>query len=164
MAGVGGIGAAGVAGGVGMSVGGAGPGMSAVAAPAAAPAGAAQAGASPSVAGEGVKVTISQAGQRMSMEATQVGASFSVTSDIGGHQYVAGMDADGFRSPDAVSPTHNANGQSYAELNKLDDMLAAALLALLLGQRDDKDSGAAGLVAAATAVQAVNAYAAVSKM
>lgn len=161
MAGVGGIGAAGVAGGAGMGMGGAGA-APAVAAPASASP--AQAGAAPSAASEGVKVTISQAGQRMSMEATQVGASFSVTSDVGGHQYVAGMDANGFRSPDAVSPTHNANGQSYAELNKLDDMLAAALLALLLGQRDDKDAGAASMVAAAYAVQAVSAYAAVSKM
>lgn len=99
----------------------------------------------------------------MSQEATQVGASFSVTKDGTGHHYVNGMDANGFKAPGSVDPAHNANGQSYQELNKLDDMVAMALLALLLGDKKE-NSDAMSIMAGAQAVQAINSYIAVSQM
>lgn len=156
MAGVGGIGGAGGVGGLGVG----GMGGASVGPPAA---GTATAASNASGASEGVKVSISAAGRQMSLEATQVGASFSVSKDGAGHHYVNGTDANGFKSPDSVSPTHNANGQSYAELNKLDDMVAMALLALLLGDKKE-NSDAMSVLAGAQAVQAINSYMAVSQM
>lgn len=156
MAGVGGIGGAGGMGGVGVGcIGGAGMGPSA----------AGPATAAPGAAGatEGVKVSISAAGRQMSQEATQVGASFSVTQDGTGHHYVNGTDANGFKAPGTVDPMHNVNGQSYRELNKLDDAVALALLALLLSDKKD-NSDAMSVLAGAQAVQAINSYMAVSQM
>ena len=130
--------AGGAIGGAGMgAVGGAGLGMGAAAGigGAGATAGAGNAPKAPSASSASsasatepsAKVTISAAAQRASVEPTQEGTTFSVTTGSDGHKYVGGMDANGFQNPDI-----NALGQNVNELNKLDEALAALLLMLML--------------------------------
>jgi hypothetical protein len=131
--GVGGIGGMGGMGGVGGMTAGA-------AAPASAPAGG---GDTASAAQPSTQVTISLGGQQaLAGESTQPGASFSVSQDASGHHYVGGVDANGFSNPDAAHGVSgmdgrcNAFGQDVSQLNKLDELTAALLLALLLKKRD----------------------------
>jgi hypothetical protein len=138
----------------GMGIGGIGTGPPGATAPPA---------AAPGSPAESTKVTLSAAGREMAAEATQPGASLALSQDASGHHYVNGMDANGFRAPGAVDPLRNVNGQLYAELNKLDELVEAAVLAAILnGGRDKPDTMC--ILGAAQVVQALNAYAAVSKM
>ena len=166
MAGMAAIGGGGIGGGMG-GVGGAGAiGAAGAAGPAGAGGATPAAGSAnkPGTVQPSATVTISQAAQKaLAGEPTQVGANFSVSQDASGHQYVGGMDANGFSNPDlkatqqvngtgdasqvggtqsataaTVDSCCNANGQSYGELNKMSDLVAALLLALLT-QQEQKD-------------------------
>lgn len=118
-------------GGMGMGMAG-GMGAVAPAAPAAvAPSmgGAATGGASAPVSS--TQVTISAAAQKaMATDGLQVGASFSVTTDAAGHHYAGGVDANGF----SISVATLTQAPSAAD-HKLDDLVAAVLLALLLKEK-----------------------------
>lgn len=96
-------------------------------------------------------VTISDAAQKaLSSEGSQVaGASFSVTQDSGGHNYVGGYDANGFSNPEASV----MNGFSQAS-NRLDDLLAVAILALMTPDKQDANP----VVIASVAAAATQAY------
>lgn len=145
-AGMGGMGGAGGVGGAG------GAGAAGAAGGASGVANAQAAQASTGTAPEpSAKITISDAAMKAnSVEPTQPGASFSLSVDKGGHHYAGGTDANGFSNPDlkpmqtvgsaGKSESHAANafdlstnalGQKYSDLNKLDDAIAALLLAML---------------------------------
>ena len=144
----------GVGGGIGVGgmggMGGVGAGPAGVSAGGGASAAAASGGASAPAASVGMasaKVTISQqAAKALAGEAQQAGANFSVSQDASGHQYVNGMDSNGFRNPDLKSTQQvgqagqseamqqdniNALGQNTDELNKMSELVAMLLLALL---------------------------------
>lgn len=156
MAGVGGVAGAGAAAAIGMGsmgMGGVGTGPpNAAAPPARAPASA-----------ESTKVTLSAAGRELAAEATQPGVSLAMSQDGAGHHYLDGMDANGFRAPGVVDPLRNVNGQLYAELNKLDELVEAAVLAAILNGGSNKPDTMC-ILGAAQVVQALSAYEAVSKM
>lgn len=154
--GAGGMGGAGGAGGVG---GGAGAGASTGAAamggtvPASPSSGSTQSTrpAQQAAPEASTTITISKAAMRAnSVEPTQPGASFSLTTDKGGHHYAGGTDVNGFSNPQlkptqtvgsagksegsdgsSTSLDRNVLGQKYSDLNKLDEAIAALLLSLL---------------------------------
>lgn len=75
----------------------------------------------------GTQVTISAAAQKaMATDNQQVGMSFSISTDGTGHHYSGNVDANGF-SINVAGGAPSASNDS-----RLDDLVAAVLLALLL--------------------------------
>ncbi len=73
------------------------------------------------------QVTISAAAQKaMATDNQQVGMSFSISTDGAGHHYSGNVDANGF----SINVAGGAPGASND--SRLDDLVAAVLLALLL--------------------------------
>lgn len=78
-------------------------------------------------AGPSTQVTISAAAQKaMATDNQQVGMSFSISTDGAGHHYTGNVDANGF----SINVAGGASGASND--SRLDDLVAAVLLALLL--------------------------------
>lgn len=133
--GVGGVGGAGALGAVG--------GVASATAP--------QAAAPSAAPSETVSIS-AQGRSLLASEAPQPGANFSVSADKGGHQYIGGYDACGCP-------------QSFTQrLDKLEDLAALALLAILTEDDKDKQGGGSALVSALAAGQAVAAYRAIQSM
>ena len=118
------------------AVGGAGPSLGAGMSAAPVAAAPATSGASTSTtssvsssqaASPSTQAAISAAAQKaMATDNQQVGVSFSISTDGTGHHYAGNVDANGF----SINVAEGAAGGSNA--HRLDDLVAAVLLALLL--------------------------------
>lgn len=149
--GIGGVGGVGAYGGTG-AVGGAGAASAATTGASAAVSASGSVGASnPANATTAVqpsaKVTISEAAREaLAGDTVQRGATFSAVKASDGNTYVGGTDRNGFGNPDAAKfealpHGENAFGQKYSILNRMNELVAAflaAMLAIILGRRNNQ--------------------------